>query len=164
MANIETIRKYITYNEGKRNTVYNDSLGIPTIAVGFNLRRADAPAKIEALGLSYNDVLTGKQALTDEQINALLDADIESAINKTVKRLYPGFDTIDPDRQVILVDLAFNMGPSRLAGFKNTNAAINSGDWDKAADELKDSRWYHQVGNRAVRNVDAIRTGKLPVF
>ena len=164
MANIETIRRFITFNEGKRNLVYNDSLGIPTIAVGFNLKRADAPDKIAALGLSYNDVLAGKQSLTDDQINALLDADIQSAINKTVKKLYPGFDSIDPARQVILVDLAFNMGPSRLAGFKNTNAAINSGDWEKAANELKDSRWYTQVGNRAKRNVEALRTGKLPNF
>ncbi len=164
MANIETIRRYITFNEGKRNLVYNDSLGIPTIGVGFNLRRSDAPAKIAALGLSYNDVLTGKQSLTDDQINLLLDADITSAMEKTAKKLFPGFDTIDPARQVILVDLAFNMGPSRLAGFKNTIAAINSGNWETAANELKDSIWYSQVGNRGVRNVEAIRTGKLPAF
>jgi len=164
MANIETIRKYITFNEGKRNIVYNDSLGIPTIGVGFNLRRRDASSKIESFGLSYSDVLTGKVSLTDEQIDTLLDADIETAINTIAKKLFPDFDTIDSDRQVILVDLAFNMGYSRLSKFKNTIAAINSGNWETAANELKDSIWYNQVGNRGVRNVETIKSGKLPDF
>jgi lysozyme len=164
MADIATIRRYITFNEGKKNHVYNDSLGIPTIGVGFNLKRGDAPAKIGALGLSYDDVVAGDQDLTDDQIDTLLDADIETAINNTAKKIYPGFDDIDTDRQVILVDLSFNMGYSRLSGFKNTNAAINSGDWETAADELKNSNWYKQVGNRAVRNVETIRSGKLPNF
>jgi lysozyme len=164
MANIDTIRRYITLNEGKRNVVYNDSLGIPTIGVGFNLRRSDAPASISALGLNFNDVLSGKQSLTDGQINSLLDADIETAENSTARRLFLNFDTIDPDRQVILVDLSFNLGYTRLSGFKNAVAAINAGQWDTAADELKDSNWYRQVGNRGVRNVETIRTGRLPNF
>ena len=164
MFDTESARRYITYNEGKKNHVYNDSLGIPTIGVGFNLKRGDAPAKIEALGLSYDDVVAGNQDLTDDQIDALLDADIQVALNNTAKKLYPGFDNIDPDRQIILVDLSFNMGFNRLSGFKNTNAAINSGDWETAADELKNSAWYKQVGNRGVRNVETIRTGQLPDF
>jgi len=164
MYNIETVRRYITFNEGKRNVVYNDSLGIPTIGVGFNLKRGDAPAKIASLGLSYNDVLNGKQSLTDGQIETLLDKDIEVAVNNTAKKLFPNFDAIDSDRQVILIDLSFNMGYSRLSAFKNTIAAINAGKWETAANELKNSNWYHQVGNRGIRNVETIRSGKLPNF
>ena len=161
MAEIETIRDYIIRNEGKKNAMYKDSLGIPTIGVGFNLKRGDAPAKIAALGLSYNNVLAGTQTLTDDQIYSLLDADINVSINQTAKRLFPDFDNIDDDRQVILIDLSFNMGYTRLSGFKNTIAAINSGDWERAADELQDSNWFRQVGNRAIRNVETIRSGIL---
>ena len=162
MADIETIRRYITFNEGKRNEVYNDSLGIPTIGVGFNLQRRDAAPKIESFGLSYESVLLGQVSLSDTQIATLLDGDIETAIDKIVRRLFPNFDSIDTARQVILVDLAFNMGYSRLSQFVNTIAAINAEDWEKAADELMDSRWYRQVKSRGVRNVEVIRTGVLP--
>lgn len=164
MANIETIRKYITFNEGKKNKVYLDTKGIPTIGVGFNLQRGDAPAKITTLGLSYNDVLSGKQLLTDDQIDTLLDADILEAINNTAKKLFPDFDNIDPDRQVILVDLSFNLGISTFSKFINTIAAVNSKNWETAANELKNSSWYNQVGNRGVRNVETMRSGKLPNF
>ena len=43
------------------------------------------------------------------------------------------------------------MGRPRLTMFKNMNAALNLGDWKLAAVEGRDSRWYHQVTNRAER-------------
>ena len=36
-------------------------------------------------------------------------------------------------------------------------AAVKSRDWETAADEMKDSRWYHQVGGRSVRLVQRMR-------
>lgn len=59
------IKTMITESEGKRSCVYNDSLGIPTIGIGFNLKRDDAKALIQKLGLNYNSVVDGKQCLTD---------------------------------------------------------------------------------------------------
>lgn len=47
----------IAESEGSRSCVYNDSLGIPTIGIGFNLKRSDAPTLIAGLGLSYDKVL-----------------------------------------------------------------------------------------------------------
>jgi lysozyme len=37
---------------------------------------------------------------------------------------------------------------------------MQSGEWDKAADEMMDSRWARQVGNRALEVTEQIRTGK----
>jgi hypothetical protein len=43
------------------------------------------------------------------------------------------------------------MGLTRLSKFKNHNAALQCGDWSKAAVEGRDSRWHKQVTNRAER-------------
>ena len=93
-----------------------------------------------------------------------MDADIAVAENGTARKLFSNFDAIDADRQVILIDLSFNLGYTRLSAFKNTIAAVNARNWETAADELKNSSWYKQVGNRGVRNVETMRTGKLPNF
>jgi len=52
--------------EGEESCVYNDSLGIPTIGIGFNLERSDAPALIAGLGLDYDSVLDGSTCLDDD--------------------------------------------------------------------------------------------------
>ena len=36
-------------------------------------------------------------------------------------------------------------------------AGVDAKDWNKAADEMVDSRWYKQVTNRAQRLVDRMR-------
>ena len=43
------------------------------------------------------------------------------------------------------------MGRPRLSKFKNFCAALEEGDWSKAAVEGRDSRWHKQVTNRAER-------------
>jgi hypothetical protein len=45
----------------------------------------------------------------------------------------------------------FNMGRTRLSGFKNFKKALDESDWSKAATEGRDSKWYRQVTNRAER-------------
>ena len=50
----------------------------------------------------------------------------------------------------MLVNMAFNLGRGRLSKFKKLITAVNEGNWQKAADEMVDSRWYNQVGNRSI--------------
>jgi len=60
--------------------------------------------------------------------------------------------------QESLVDLAFNMGTPTLMKFKATVAALNSQQWAIAADELLDSRYARQTGQRAQTISDNIRS------
>ena len=60
--------------------------------------------------------------------------------------------------QEALVNLCFNMGIPRLMQFKKTLAYIQEGDYKKAANELLDSRYAHQVGYRAVEVAQMIRS------
>ncbi|MEA2058987.1 MAG: hypothetical protein U9P10_00310 [Thermodesulfobacteriota bacterium] len=47
------------------------------------------------------------------------------------------------------VDMRFNLGPNRFRYFKKMIAAVKNQDFVQAAAEMKDSRWYNQVGQRA---------------
>ena len=51
----------------------------------------------------------------------------------------------------------FNMGLPRLSQFKGMKRGVDARDWNAAADEMGDSRWYNQVTNRAQRLVDRMR-------
>ena len=60
-------------------------------------------------------------------------------------------------RQRVVVNMMFNLGPNRFNAFKKVNAAIEAGEFQVAADEMIDSKWYRQVGNRAERLEQAMR-------
>lgn len=126
-------------HEGMRLKPYEDVLnGDITIGVGRNL---------DALGLSEEEVLY------------LLDNDI----NRCDKELIYNFKWY-PDlcraRQDAMINLCFNLGISKLLGFKKALGAMGRGDYDKAADEFLDSKWARQVGNRAIEVADMIRKGR----
>ena len=53
--------------------------------------------------------------------------------------------------------MMFNMGYTRLSKFKGMKRGVDAKDWNKAADEMVDSRWYTQVTNRAERLVQRMR-------
>ena len=62
-------------------------------------------------------------------------------------------------RRHALVSMAFNLGQTRLAGFKRLRAAVRDGDWDRAAAEALDSRWATQTGRRADEVAALLRNG-----
>lgn len=161
MANLATFaRRYAEFNEGRRNRVYKDTLGIPTVGVGFNLRRADARERLAEVGASLDAVLSGRP-LTDEQVDKLANGDVQDSLD-FVRSTFADFDGFGLVRQVILADLALNLGATRFLGFRKMVAAVRAKDWRRAADEMRLSMWFHQVGKRGPRNVEAMRSGVLP--
>ena len=54
--------------------------------------------------------------------------------------------------------MMFNMGYTRLSKFKGMKRGVDARDWNAAADEMVDSRWYNQVTNRANRLVERMRS------
>jgi lysozyme len=136
---MQRLRDMIKRHEGVESHVYKDHLGLETIGVG----RCIAP---NSLGLS------------DDEIDYLLDNDIVRCI-KELTRALPWFSSLDDVRTEALIDLCFNLGLTRLLGFKKALAAMAISDWETAKVELLDSRWATQVGNRAQEIAEMIRTG-----
>lgn len=148
-------------HEGKRSKVYKDSEGIPTVGVGFNLKRSDAKAKIEALGLDYSKILSGAQELTETQIETLLAADINVAITDA-KSVVKSFDSLSEVRKRVVTDMVFNLGKSRFSKFAKMLAAIEDMNFDDAAKEMKDSKWCEQVKTRCTTLQSMMKFDKDP--
>jgi len=53
-------------------------------------------------------------------------------------------------RRAVLVDMAYNLGYRGLLKFKKMLAAMKAKDFPLAAQEMEDSKWFKQVGQRAV--------------
>ncbi len=62
----------------------------------------------------------------------------------------------------ILLNMTFNLGKKGLKGFKKMWAAIEVEDWRTASAEMKDSKWFKQVKNRAVRLVNRMESLATP--
>ena len=120
-------------------------LGNPTIGVGFNLAGAAGADLIEEMGLNYGAVRNGSVILTDAQIDHLLDQTVSVAVS-AARALVPSFDSIPEAQQVVLVDLAFNMGKTGLSKFVNMLHACKTQNWKLAASSLQLSAWFRQVG------------------
>jgi GH24 family phage-related lysozyme (muramidase) len=139
-------RDWIARWEGRRRHVYTDTKGHPTIGIGFNLDRPDAKEEIEALGLGYEDIRAGTQDLTDEQMDRLFDTTMDEAI-AGARQTLSTFDDIPEDKQMVVVDMVFNLGAQKFSKFIKTIDAIENKQWDRAAQEMQNSSWFVQVGS-----------------
>ena len=137
----EKIVKQLIRDEGKVAHAYYDSLGFLTIGVGHLI-----------------DARKGG-TLPDFIITTLLEHDIEKHGNELFAAL-PWAKNLDPPRRAVLINMAFNLGVKGLLGFANTLAAVKDGAWANAAHRMLQSKWADQVGARATRLAEQMRTGE----
>lgn len=129
----------IKVHEGYEQYPYKCSMGIQTIGYGRNL---------ESRGLS------------EDEAAYLLACDIRLAEGELMDN-YEYFWSISGVRKAILIDMMVNLGSSRLSKFKKMHQALGSKDYELAADEMLDSRWASQVGNRALTLAQAMRSNRI---
>jgi len=125
-------------HEGMKLKPYKCTAGKLTIGIGRNL---------EDVGIS------------EDEANMLLRHDIQEATEQLL-HAFPWMGEFNDARISAMINFTFNVGIGTVKKFENTLSYMQSGDWDKAADEMMDSRWARQVGNRAIEVTDQIRTGK----
>lgn len=101
------------------------------------------------------------RGITPDEAKYLLTNDINSFFLGLQQR-YVWFNNLDDVRQRVMCNLAFNMGLDGIAKFHEMLEYIADGRYGLAASAMEDSIWFHQVGARAVRLVDAMRTGAMP--
>ena len=63
----------------------------------------------------------------------------------------PWWRSLDGNRQRVVANMCFNLGYPRFSKFKKFIAAMQTSDWEKAAEEMMDSKWSTQVGERDTR-------------
>tara|TARA_Y100001963_G_scaffold17885_1_gene22105 strand:- start:55 stop:480 length:426 start_codon:yes stop_codon:yes gene_type:complete len=111
------------------------------------------------IGVGRNIDKDGGLGLSEDEIDYLLKNDIYRC-RKELSETFSWFDDLDEVRQDAIVNLHFNLGLTRLLGFKKALAFMESGDYLLAAEEFLDSQWRNQVGNRAIEVTDMIRDGE----
>jgi GH24 family phage-related lysozyme (muramidase) len=165
------VRRRIAVNEGCRLRMYYDTVGIPTIAYGFNLQNANAKAILQKAGVTdIAGVISGATSLTQAQADSTFDQMLPHYVNGARGTLASGvFGKLSDARRFVVVDMTYNLGVAGWMGFPSARAAINAAvaatdapakkaQYNKAADQMKNSAWYSQVGNRAKRNVAMMRS------
>lgn len=137
-ATLDQVTQELLVDEGRRTKPYVDTKGNVTIGVGYNL--------------------TG-QGLPDETIDQLFVMARNDA-ETTARRVFPAFDDYSQNRRAALLNLAFNLGETKLLTFRRFVAAVRGAHWSTAADELVDSDWYREVqASRRDRVIAQIRNG-----
>lgn len=145
MMNIDQLRMELEYDEGCKYEIYLDHLGLPTFGIG-HLVTEDDPEHSQEVGT----------AVSEERVQEVFEQDVQITIGEC-KKLYEDWDDFPEEVQLICANMMFNMGRPRLSAFKGMKRGLDARDWNAAADEMVDSKWYRQVTNRAQRLVDRMR-------
>jgi lysozyme len=139
----EQIKNMIIAHEGVRNRPYKDSLGLWTVGVGHLI--GDGKTLPPEMNREFSN----------EEVMAMFEKDY--AHHRSAAMNIPGFDKLDGRGQGALTDLTFNMGPSWISKWPKLKKQLEEGDTKSAAQNLEQSKWYGQVGNRAPTIVSLLR-------
>lgn len=134
---IDKLKDQLTRHEGLRLRPYRCTAGKLTIGYGRNL----------------DDV-----GISKEEAEYLLENDIKKVLEE-VRAKFKWFDDLTDNRQMVIANMAFNMGMTGLLTFKRTLDHIQSGRYRDAADQMLQSAWARQVGHRADELAELMREG-----
>lgn len=135
------LRAMLIRHEGIRLKAYKDTEGKLSIGVGRN---------IEELGITQLEALM------------MLDNDIKRVVNEAADK-FDWYKSMNIPRQDVLLSMLFNLGMPKLLEFKAMLSALSFQNYEKAADEMLNSAWANQVGERATELATVMRRGVYPI-
>lgn len=124
------------FHEGFRANAYQDTEGVWTIGYGTNLQELKITKALARVWL--------EEKLEEAQAEA---------------EQYPWFRQLNRARRNVVIEMLYNLGRPRFNTFRNFQAALLARNWQKASEEMLDSKWAEQVGRRADRLATLMRTG-----
>ena len=137
--NLDLLREELKTDEGVKYEVYLDHLGLPTCGIGHLIKDTDPEKGLEV-----------GTAISEERVNELFDEDIQVTLQEC-RYLYEDFDDLPEEAQRIIANMMFNLGRPRLSRFLKMKQHVDNRDFISASEEMKNSKWYMQVTNRAER-------------
>ena len=143
---LDKLRDELESDEGCRYEIYLDHLGYHTFGIGHLVIKGDPE-----YGKEPWTQVTGsrvKEAFAHDIVTVLSDC----------QKLYEDFYELPEEAQRVIANMMFNMGYTRLRKFRGMRRAVDGRHWKAAAIEMVDSRWYHQVPNRAKRLVERMKS------
>lgn len=134
----ESLKARIRQNEGFFAKITKDTQGFDTIGIGHKITS-------DAERVKYANGITRAEA------DDLFEADFAEAkrqISAAGGEIYRRLSLI---RQGVLLEMVFQMGKTTVMKFRRMWKALEFGSFDRAADEMIDSLWYHQTPARCMR-------------
>ena len=126
----------VIVHEGFSRYIYLDSVGVRTVGFGRNL---------------------DDRGISREEAEMLLLNDLETSTEEAKK--FEFYENLTSNRRDVIVEMIFNLGLTRFKKFKKTIGYINQVNYSAAADEMLDSKWADQVGQRALTLSNKFRAG-----
>ena len=123
----------IRADEGYSPTLYVDTMGVLTGGYGHAFH-VGSP-------LSHN---MWESIFWDDVYSAIQDYD-------SLKL------SLDEDRKNVIINMVYNLGLPKFLKFKKLIKALRKQDYEQAAFEMKNSKWYKQVGNRSERLIKRMK-------
>ena len=135
----EKLLDMLILHEGLKLKPYKCTADKLTIGVGRN---------IEDIGI------------TEEEAKLLLENDLNRILQEVEHWSF--LENLNEPRQAVILDMVFNMGISRFNAntWVKTFAAIQDENFEEAANQMLDSKWANQVGQRAIRLSQMMRKGE----
>ena len=125
--NFSRLKESVKANEGFRDRVYKDTLGFDTIGYGFAIKDL---------------------RLEEDIAGIILERKLFKLITDVYTRL-PWVVKMPPKVEEVVVEMCYQLGIGGFSKFKKTIAFLKYGDFEKAGEEMLDSRWAKQTPNRA---------------
>lgn len=142
---IDSVQSLLEDDEGRRTWPYNDSRGYPTWGIGH---------------LLSNGIAGDVETLLNQAIDLQFQHDLADAMQGLGH--LPWFAGLDPVRQAVLIDMAFNLGIDGLHAFTQFLGYMAAGQWASAAADLRTTLVYRQLPERYERLAVMIETGGWP--
>ena len=136
----QRLREELVSDEGSVLKVYRDHLGYFTVGVGHLITPKD-----EEWGVGLGTPIT--QTRADE----LLFYDLNNVIKECETHFHQNWSIWPEEVKLIIANMAFNLGVTKLKKFQLMLTAINAEDYKTASEKGLNSRWAKQVHNRAKR-------------
>lgn len=140
----QQIKDYIIQNEGIRYDPYLDTEGNWTVGVGHNLGKQLSPEM--------------NRTFTHQEVMELFEQDYRE--HRTAAERIPGFNSMDSSGQMALIDMTFNMGPSWIRKWPELQNQLAMEDTTSAANNIRSSLYYNQVGSRGERNAQLLQSAR----
>ena len=124
---------------------------------GLELKPYQCTADKTSIGVGRNLQDLG---ISEDEAKYLLNNDVDRILKEVEHWSF--LEKLNEPRQAVILDMVFNMGVTRFNAntWVKTFAAIQNEEWEKAANEMLDSKWAKQVGQRAIRLSQMIRKGE----
>lgn len=165
-----TLQNMLQRDEGYKRKVYWDTEGYPTIGVGHLIlhERTKDIGRINAKISKDVGRTVDNGIITDEEVKMLFDRDTNAQIRDIQKypKIMAAYNAAGDNvpRKWALLNMSFNLGAGGLNGFTNSLALMAAGEWSKASDNMRDSKWFRQVKGRGPRVCNTVKFGNLEAY